>query len=443
MLFNLGVRVKGTGSFEGSLKSPLASQRIAIPDIPGISAPGIVMVGDQRKVSFFASAPQRVRKSSVSPFLTSTPVSEVSRESAALRTRSRSSSVAQPPGINPQNDITPAAFHAKKSYLYFPSDDVRHIHNSLMSNEHYPSQEPSITGQAQSAPPSPQSNDQGAETSAQKTTSGMPNEIVGKAKYVAAETLKAGQGWAEKGIQAVGGMEGVKTKAANLKDDLSSGKFKRDVMAKDPEALKILAAIVGVFLFAVYLLFGSDSGYVSTVRDGIMESYSKSKTIGDALDKSGVISGGKWTSFKASTGERIVQFSGSIKGIEKTISKTLKEGEKEAKENGLGAVFELANPVLKMFDFIRVDSCNYTLQFAIDARDSRSFELKAAELNVKASPTGDAKEGIKKLLSEELSIVDGEADVLKAIYQADDSEAAIAVKGIVLKQVMTAGALMD
>jgi len=293
----------------------------------------------------------------------------------------------------------------------------------------------------QTAPESNQST--AGASSSQNAASGLPNEVLGKAKSVAEETLKAGQVWAEKGIQAVGGVEGVKAKAASFKDDLASGKFKQDVMAKNPEALKTLAAIVGVVLFVAYILFGSGSNSVSTVRDGIMESYSKSKTVGDAFEKSGIISGGKWTSSKAPTGERIVEFSGSIKGIEKIISTTMKEGEKEAKAKGLGAIFEIANPFLKMFDIIRIDSCVYTVQFAIDARDSHSFELKAAELTVKASPTGDAKEGIKKLLSEELSIVDEETAVLKAIYEAENSDAAIAVKALVLKQVMTAGALMN
>ena len=281
------------------------------------------------------------------------------------------------------------------------------------------------------------------DSSSQNAASAVPNAMVSKAKSVAEGALKAGQVWAERGMQPVGGMEGVKAKAASLRDDLTSGRFREDVISKKPEALRILAGIVGVVLFVMYLLFSSGDKYVSTVRNGIMKEYSKGKTVGDAFEKSDVVSGGKWTSAKVSTGERIVQFSGSIKGIEKTISTTMKEGENEAKAKGLGAIFDLANPFMKMFDIVRVDSCVYTVQFEIDAHDKNSFELKAAELTVKASPTGDAKQGIKKLLSEELSVVDGEVAVLKAIFEADQIGAAIAVKGLVLKQVMTAGALMD
>src|SRR5882724_4279018 len=50
---NSSQAVSGVGSFVGSMKSLFASHRIAMPAMPGISAVGIVIVGDQWKESAF------------------------------------------------------------------------------------------------------------------------------------------------------------------------------------------------------------------------------------------------------------------------------------------------------------------------------------------------------------------------------------------------------
>lgn len=197
------------------------------------------------------------------------------------------------------------------------------------------------------------------------------------------------------------------------------------------------------FLLSVLALLTScDRLNVETVREGTLD-FDTSKTLGDAFEKSDVISGGKWTGFEATDGSHVVQFNGELTGLQEELDQAFAKVPQNLQLPQLMALAASGgSPERRIVDLsflantpLRIESCDYQIQFLLSKRDD-SFDIGSTELKAKIANTETGT-------SKEHTFTDEEGDVLASIYDNDKVAVAIYVLAEAKKADMAAGLLQQ
>lgn len=79
-------------------------------------------------------------------------------------------------------------------------------------------------------------------------------------------------------------------------------------LSKTNKIIHIAVPVVAVVVIVLILSLVFSDKYVSMVKDGHLEAFSKTETVGEAFD--GFFASPEWDSFKSDKGKRIVEFNG-------------------------------------------------------------------------------------------------------------------------------------
>lgn len=178
--------------------------------------------------------------------------------------------------------------------------------------------------------------------------------------------------------------------------------------------------------FIVCFCVGCDRFNVERVRQGTLD-FDTTKTVGDALSKTGVLrSPGKWIFFKATDGSDVVQFNSSFPNLQEALDQQLAELKDSPEATALAALatgseFGAVGLAMLLHSPLRIKKCEYQIQFVLSKRDDSyvigQSELKAEIHNVQTGQT------------QTFVFSDNDGEVLEAIYSGNRADVAFYVLG--------------
>jgi hypothetical protein len=205
-------------------------------------------------------------------------------------------------------------------------------------------------------------------------------------------------------------------------------KFSRKFFYQMHPLRKLLQTAFGAIALC---LSGCSEIRVETVRTGTLD-FDESKTIGDVLDNTSLLSNGKWTSFDAVDGSHVVEFQGDISDLQAELASISSEFQKNPAALTLGALAsggEMGAIGLGMIlnSGMEIKTCRYTIQFLMSKRDPTRFEIGASSVEAKVKmPDGSIAEEIFN---------DEEHSVLECLYESNKA----AIGMFVLSRAMLGG----
>ena len=164
---------------------------------------------------------------------------------------------------------------------------------------------------------------------------------------------------------------------------------------------------------------------VEMVRNGTLDR-DETKTLGDVFGNKALFANGKWEAFDADDGSHVVQFTGSLEGLQEEMDEMRQEFEKNPAGFTLAALAQAGEMggvgvAMILKSGIRIEECRYEIQFLMSKRKAGAFEVGNSVLKAKAKMPGG------KMAEEEFNDEDG--DVLDSLYEGDKAGIAALVVG--------------
>lgn len=209
----------------------------------------------------------------------------------------------------------------------------------------------------------------------------------------------------------------------------------QDSLTKGAFYIACKSNIILSMLIFLMCFTGCSNSRIDLVRNGTLD-MDESKTIGDVLDNKSLLSNGRWTYFQAEDGSNVVQFNADIDGLQEQLD--LIEAEFKANPTALtmGALAsggEMGAVGLGMLlnSEIKIDKCEYQIQFLLSKRDDDRFEIGNSSFTAEVSLPNGKKSN--------QTFDDEEDDILGSLYENEKAPIAF----VVISKFMISGFLQQ